>query len=143
MSYSTSFHVGYSYQQYFTMWNLNADFWCRVIRSLVPECCYLSPNIYNIFNLQKTEYVQFYICDMRNGSTYYLQFLAENKSLMLVCIISPVYTSLLKEDSCRLHLSGRPRFSHSALKRREYAINWVKTKYNIVLSVASSLQGTG
>lgn len=81
-----------------------------------------------------------YICITEDGSPCEL----EQKTLPVpLCINSAVCTSLQKEDSQGLHLPG----SHCTLEKREYAISWVKMKYNIQiidtgLSVTSFLQGS-
>jgi len=150
MSYSTSVHAGHSYGQYFTIWNLYSVFQCRLISSIVPEsvCSQLSTNIYARSYLHKMECIQLQPLQVGYRAWQSIWSWAARRSAVPLCRTSAVYTSFQKEDSHGLHLSGRPHFSHCALERKEYAISWVKMKYDtwykVVtgLSVTSFLQGS-
>lgn len=133
MSCPTSIHVGHSYGQKFTMRNLNSVLWCRLAHQSAFHKCLASSRLHKV---KWTTAVLTY-------SIWRMEVHVILSRGQIPCASLDNFCSQ-KQDSQGQHFSG----SHCTLKKREYAISWVKMKYNIRfkvvtgLSVTSSPQGS-
>lgn len=104
MSYSTLVHAGQSCGQYFTVWNPNSVFWCRLINIIVSEyiCMQLSVNICARSYFHKVDCIQLQILHMQYGEWYFVWSSVLSKE-QIPC------SSL--HNLCSLHLPSRRRIA--------------------------------